>query len=204
MKNLKKTIKTLWKMYCWISTILTGYAFIKARGVGKEKDLTLIGKAIDRMQGYSVEADSVILINDTELHVSYNPYMHLFTNSLGCIACIITGTTDVYTDARFRNMNASTQYAILCHELGHRKLNHKPGLTYQWDRIKAIMHGRVLPMEIEADEYAVCFVGYYSMIKSLEELSQYTKGLSRKEIMLRIKHLKESEIEVPFSLDDLF
>ena len=190
MKNLKKVIKTLWRMYCWISTILTGYAFIKARGTGKEKDLTLIGKAIDRMQGYSVEADDVILIDDTELHVSYNPYMHLFTNSLGSIACIVTNSTDVYTDVRFRNMHAPTQYAILCHEMGHRKHNHKPGLTYQWDRIKANKQGRVLPMELEADEYAVSIVGYFSMITSLKELATYTKGLSRKEILLRIKYLE--------------
>lgn len=190
MKNLKKVIKMLWKAYCWISTILMGYEFIKARGMGKEKDLTLIRKAIDRMHGYSAEADKVVLIDNTELHVSYNPYLQLFTGSLGGIACIVNGSTDVYTDARFRNMYTPTQYAILCHELGHRKLGHKPGFTYQWDRIKAIKEGKVLPMELEADEYAVCIVGYYSMIKSLEELSQYTKGLSRKEIMLRIKHLK--------------
>lgn len=189
--KIKNIIKKTMQLYTIVSLAYTGYLFIKARGTGKEDDRHLLGKAIDRIGGYNIEPDNIVTIDDTELHVSYNPYIHLFTNSLGNIACIINGTTEVYTDIRFRNMNKPTQYAILCHEMGHKKCNHVAGLTYQFDRIKAIKQGKVLPMELEADAYAVSIVGAYSMIVSLKELKTYLKGIAAKEIDLRIKAIME-------------
>lgn len=185
----KKTnlVKKLWKGYLIVSTVYTGIAFLNCRGLGKEDDRHLIGKAIDRLAGYNKEPDRIIIIDDTEMHVSYNPYMQLFTNSLGGIAVVINGTTEVYTDIRFRGMSDATQYAILCHELGHYKHKHNGGITYAFDRLIAIKNKTVLPMELEADMYACSIVGKRAMISALLELKSYLKGYSSKEIELRIK-----------------
>lgn len=185
----RNLLSTIIKGYVLFDIIYTGVKFVQCRGTGREDDRHMIGKAIDRLSGYSIDCDNIITIDDTDLHVSYNPYMQLFTNSMGSVAVVINGTTEVYTDAQFRKMNPSTQKAILAHEMGHYKCNHKPGLTYQFDRIKAIMHGRVLPMELEADAYACKVVGPWEMIDALQELSTI-KGVSKKELRLRINHIK--------------
>lgn len=187
----KSLLKRLWKWYVIASGVYTTVQFIKCRGLKKEDDRHMIGKAIDRLTGYDVEYDSIITIDDTDLHVSYNPYVQLLTNSLGGIAVVITGTTDVYTDARFRDMSADTQKAILAHEMGHYKCNHKPGLTYSFDRIKAILKGQVLPMELEADAYACSVVGSANVVNALKELIPYVHGAARKEVIYRIKAIKE-------------
>lgn len=188
---MKKAVKNILKGYVVVSTIYTGVKFMQCRGTGKEDDRHMIGKAIDRMTGYPVNHDNVITIDDTEMHVSYNPYMQLFTNSLGGVAMVINGTTEVYTDTHYRNMSTDTQRAILAHELGHYKHNHKAGTTYQLDRIKAIMNGRVLPMELEADAYACSIVGPNNYIKALKELAT-VKGVSKKEIKLRIQAIRNN------------
>lgn len=194
--KLTKIVKAVWKGYCWASTLYTGYVFLKARGMGKENDLKLIGKTIDSLAGYSVDADDIVTIEDIDLHVSYNPYMQLLTNSLGSIACI--AGRNVYTDNVFRTLSKEAQYAVLCHEIGHVKCNHQPSITYQFDRIKAVKQGTVLPMETEADEYGAKVCGYHVMIKGLTEVAQYTKGITRKEFIMRINHLIYTDPEVPF------
>lgn len=186
----KETLKKLYKGYVAISTLYTGYVFItKSRGTSKEDDRHLIGKAIDRIAGYDIDCDDIIMIDDTELHVSYNPYMHLLTNRLGSVALVIDGTDEVYVDNQYRNMSKDTQYAILCHELGHTKNNHKASVTYVFDRIKAVLNNKVLPMELEADAYAVSIIGKKRMVNALKEIATHLHGLSRKEVLLRIKEL---------------
>lgn len=187
----KNLLKKVVKGYVLLSTIYTGVRFIQCRGLGKEDDRHMIGKAIDRITGYNVNHDDVITIDDIEMHISYNPYLQLFTNSLGGIAVVLNGTTEVYTDAQFRKMSKDTQYAILCHEMGHYKHNHIPGKSYTINRIKAITKGRVLKMELEADAYAASIVGTSNMRKALYELTKYTHGMARKEIYLRIKYLNK-------------
>lgn len=187
----RNVLKNLWKGYLLLSTIYTGVNFLQCRGLGKEDDRHLIGRAIDALTGYDVDYDDIIIIDDTELHVSYNPYMQLFTISIGSIA-IVMGT-NVYTDAHFRSMSKSTQKAILAHEMGHYKCNHTPiPIIYTYDRLIHILKGKVLPMELEADTYAANVVGKENMIKALLELKQYFKGISAKEIDLRIKAIKET------------
>jgi hypothetical protein len=191
MAKKNNVLKKLCKGYLLASTIYTGVKFVQCRGIGKEDDRHMIGRAIDRMSGLSVECDNIITIDDTDMHVSYNPYLQLFTNSLGGVAVVINGTTEVYTDAQYRRMSPDTQRAILAHELGHYKCNHKPGITYQFDRAKAIMHNTVLDMELEADAYACKVVGPNVMINALKELSTI-KGVSKKELKLRIHHIKSN------------
>lgn len=205
----KDLLKKVTKIYTLFSFAYVGVKFIQCRGLGKEDDRHLIGRAIDALTGDDVDYDDIIIIDDTELHVSYNPYMQLFTNSIGAIA-IVMGT-NVYTDVHFRNMSKSTQKAILAHEMGHYKCNHTPSITYTYDRLIHILtdrlihiltytynrlihilKGKVLPMELEADAYAVNVVGKENMIKALLELKQYLKGVSAKEIDLRIKAIKET------------
>lgn len=211
-KNLKRKSKSIVKKvvtaYNVISTVYLGCAFLKSRGTKKENDGQLILKAIDTLSGSVAEPDSIITIDETEMHVSYNPYMHLFTNSIGCIAGIMNGTTDVYTDNTFRKLSKKTQMFVLAHELGHHKYEHKPGFTYQIDRFKATIKGQVLDIELEADEFAAEYIrdkylekyGYdydnynhilkltaKTVINCLEELSKYTTGLARKELLLRAK-----------------
>lgn len=187
----KSLLKGLWKGYLVASSAYTVIQFIKCRGLKKEDDRHMIGKAIDRLAGYDVGHDDVIIIDDTELHVSYNPYMQLLTNSLGGIAVVLNGTTDVYTDTRFRSMSANTQKAILAHEMGHYKCNHVAGFTYSFNRIKAILNGQVLPMELEADAYACSIVGSVNMVNALKELIPYVHGIARKEVIYRIKAIIE-------------
>lgn len=188
---MKKAISNILKGCVVVSTIYTGVKFMQCRGTGKEDDRHLIGKAIDRMTGYPVQHDDVITIDDTDMHVSYNPYMQLLTNTLGCVATVLTGTTEVYTDTQFRNMSKDTQYAILCHEMGHYKHKHTASITYQFDRIKAIAKGQVLAAELEADAYATNIVGSDAMIKALREMATI-KGVSKKEVALRIKAIRNS------------
>lgn len=186
----KDLLKKVAKGYTLFSFAYVGVKFLQCRGLGKEDDRHLIGRAIDALIGYDVDYDDIVMIDDTELHVSYNPYMHLFTNSIGGIA-IVMGT-NVFTDVHFRNMSKSTQKAILAHEMGHYKCNHTPSITYTYDRLIHILKGKVLSMELEADAYAANVVGKENMIKALLELKQYLKGISAKEIDLRIKAIKET------------
>ena len=187
----KGLLRKMLNVYVVLSTGYIAYEFIKCRGLGKENDMQLMEDATNRISGFVPEADDVVVINDNELHVSYNPYMQLFTNSMGSIACIINGTNEVYVDNRYRSMNTSTQYAILCHEMGHRYYNHVAKKGYAMERIKYIMHGNVLNMELEADAYAASIVGTDAMISALQELGTYLHGISKKEINLRINHLRK-------------
>lgn len=187
----KDLLKKVAKGYTLFSFAYVGVKFLQCRGLGKEDDRHLIGRVIDTLTGCDVDYDNIVMIDDTELHVSYNPYMQLFTNSIGSIAVVMG--TDVYTDVHFCNMSKPTQKAILAHEMGHCKCNHTPiPIIYTYDRLIHILKGKVLSMELEADAYAANVVGKENMIKALLELKQYLKGVSAKEIDLRIKAIKET------------
>lgn len=188
----KDLLKKVAKGYTLFSFAYVGVKFLQCRGLGKEDDRHLIGRVIDTLTGCDVDYDNIVMIDNTELHVSYNPYMQLFTNSIGSIAVVMG--TDVYTDVHFRNMSKPTQKAILAHEMGHCKCNnHTPiPIIYTYDRLIHILKGKVLSMELEADAYAANVVGKENMIKALLELKQYLKGVSAKEIDLRIKAIKET------------
>lgn len=158
-KNLKENkkkgfVRKAITAYNIFSIVYMVYAFMKSRGAGKEDDRHLIGKAIDRISGYDIDADSIITIDETDLHVSYNPYMHLLTNNIGSIAYVLNGTTEVYIDNTFRQLSKNTQRFVLSHELGHYKCGHKADCKYILNRTKAILNGKVLDIEVEADEFA--------------------------------------------------
>lgn len=187
----KGLLRKILNVYALLSTGYIAYEFIKCRGLGKENDMQLMEDATGRISGFVPEADDVIVINDNELHVSYNPYLQLLTNSMGSIACIINGTNEVYVDNRYRNMSTSTQYAILCHEMGHRYHNHTAKKGYAIERFKCVMCGQVLNIELEADAYAASIIGVNAMISALQELGTYLHGIAKKEVNLRINHLRK-------------
>lgn len=199
-KNNKKksVVAKLFKLYQWFSLVYTVVSFLKIRGFKKENDLKLVGDAIDRIarrKEGAEHADKVVAIDGTEMYIKYNPYFHLFLNAMGSIASVITGTTEVVVDDHYRNFSKEVQFATLCHEMGHYKLQHRPSATYQFDRIKAIWHNEVLPMELEADEYAASIVGPAAMAYALCQLGKI-KGVSKKEVYLRVKNLKGKQEEL--------
>lgn len=185
-----KVLVNLMKAYMAVSTVYTSVKFMQCRGVGKEDDKRMINNAVDRISGFGIECDKIVTLDDTELSVSFNPWLHLLTNNLGCIALVVNGTTEVFTDNNFRRMSPETQKAVLAHELGHYKCGHKPGVLYQLDRLKAIVCNKVLDMELEADLYAAKLVGFKTYLKALHELSK-VNGVSKKEIRLRMQYLKK-------------
>lgn len=187
----KDLLRKVLRVYGALSTGYLAYEFIKCRGIGKENDKQLIENAAIRISGLVPKADDVVIINDNELHVSYNPYLQLFTNTMGSIACIINDTNEVYVDNRYRSMSKSTQYAILCHEMGHKYHNHTVNKWYAVNRIKHAVCGQVLNIELEADAYAASIVGTNAMISALQELNTYLHGIAKKEVNLRINHLRK-------------
>ena len=196
MKKVVKVVAKVVKIYLLASTLYDAYNFIQCRGLGKENDKQLLANVADRITGFEIDPDEIIKIKDDTLQVSYNPYMQVILRSMGGIACVINDTNEVYVDDRFRRMSKSTQYAILCHEMGHRHHGHTAGKGYAIKKIFNVMHGKVLDIELEADNYAASIVGIDAMIEALQEMCTYVHGLSRKEANLRIKHLEKKRKEV--------
>ena len=196
MKKVVKVVAKIAKVYLLASTLYDAYNFIQCRGLGKENDKQLLANVADRITGFEIDPDEVIKIKDDTLNVSYNPYMQVILRSMGGIACVINDTNEVYVDNRFRRMSKSTQYAVLCHEMGHRHYGHVAKKGYAIKRIVNVMHGKVLKMELEADNYAASVIGINEMIEALQELCTYVHGLSRQEVKLRIKYLEKKRKEV--------
>lgn len=188
----KKTIlKLIWRGVQIVSYINLIKRFIISRGLEKEEDLKMLIDMVDLLQGNKIEGpDDIVLLDDVELHVSYNPYVHLVTNAIGSIASIYP-TGDVIVDNTFRLLCPATQRAILAHELGHIKLGHKANIFYPFKRMAYIFAGKVLEMELEADVYAASIVGNKIMIETLEYLKYFIGPIDKKEIDLRIKALRK-------------
>lgn len=177
--------------YTAVSTVAYAVQFVQVRGLGKEDDMGLLGKAIDRIAGYPIEPDSVVTLDGTELRVSYNPYMHMAANRVGCGAMFVPNTNEVFTDNNYRKMSPATQRAMLAHELGHYKLAHKGGILYPLERLKAVYWDKsVLKMELEADMYAAKLLGVDTYLKAMQEWYK-VPGVCKKELILRAKYIKK-------------
>lgn len=176
----------------YYTTVRDLVVFVKARGLGKEDDKAMLTKASQRMGGTLVSPDTIVKIENIELQVSYNPYVQLFTRTLGGIAVVLNGTNEVYVDNNFRNMTGNAQYATLCHETGHIIYNHRADYGYAFKRLKAVyIDHTVLQMELEADEYAAVIVGPNRMISALYELGMID-GICKREVAYRIRSLKNN------------
>lgn len=196
VKVVVKVVAKVAKVYLLASTLYDAYNFIQCRGLGKEDDKKLLANIADRFMGFEPDPDETVTVKDDTLNVSYNPYMQVVLRSMGGIACVINNTNEVYVDNRFRQMSKSTQYGILCHEMGHRHHGHVAEKGYAIKRLLHIMRGEVLKMELEADNYAASVIGINEMIEALQEMCTYVHGFSRKEVKLRIKQLEKKRKEV--------
>lgn len=191
----KNRFKTALKVCKWAARTHVAYNFVKSRGVGKENDIALIIDAIKRISGDNrgeEYADEIVNFRGEDMYIKYNPYFHLFVGAIGSIATNIIGTKDVIVDDNFRKLSDRAKRALLAHELGHYKLEHRPGfsLIYMLERTLCTLQGKVLDIELEADEYACKLVGAKTFVEALEEFPT-SDFLSKKEIQLRIKHIKE-------------
>lgn len=131
-------------------------------------------------QGIPVHNRIVTVNNITcRLIVIYNPYMVI---SKGwAVAGCMTDTVNqivVFVDDDYMHMNKNTQEFIIHHELGHIVHNHCTKLGM-----------RHIDQEYEADMYAT----QYSIhgIEALTEIATYVTRKAKKEINLRINHLRK-------------
>lgn len=191
----KNRFKTALKVCKWAARAHVVYNFVKSRGIGKENDIALIIDAIERISGDNRGkefADEVVNLKGEEMYIKYNPYYHLFLGATGAIAANTIGTKDVVVDNNFRKLSDKAKKAILAHELGHYKLEHRPGfsLMYMFERTLCTLQGKVLDIELEADEYACRLVGAKTFVEALNEFPA-SDFLSKREIQLRIKHIQK-------------
>ena len=132
-------------------------------------------------QGIPVH-NRIVSVNDItcSLIVLYNPYMVISRGwaIAGCMTDTVSQIV-VFVDDDYMQMSKDTQEFIIWHELGHIEYAHNTPLGV-----------RRITQEYEADEYAETHSGHG--IKALKEIAMYvTTKRSRRELSLRISHLKE-------------
>ena len=131
-------------------------------------------------QGIPVH-NRIVTVNNIacRLIVIYNPYMVI---SRGwAIAGCMTDTVNqivIFVDDDYMHMTKDTQEFIIYHELGHIVCNHSTRL-----------HMRHIDHEYEADTYASTHSSHG--IEALQEISNYVCRKAKKEISLRINHLRK-------------
>ena len=131
-------------------------------------------------QGIPVHNRIVTVNNITcRLIVIYNPYMVI---SRGwAIAGCMTDTVNqivIFVDDDYMHMTKDTQEFTIYHELGHIVCNHSTRL-----------HMRHIDQEYEADTYASTHSSHG--IEALQEIGNYVYRKAKKEINLRINHLRK-------------
>lgn len=194
MKNskLRKAIKTVVRVYTVVSTVVTVIELIKARGIHKEDDKALIEEGSSILAGIAPTNDfEQIKVGEDTVLCKFSPYSMLFLGRIGSTALVLDNGMVLYDD-NFRRLSKQSQVAVLAHELGHIKHQHRADSTYLLDRAFYAFSGKVLPMELEADAYAVSIVGKEEMIKALKGISKYSTSIAgRLEIRNRIKSIRE-------------
>ena len=132
-------------------------------------------------QGIQVD-NRIVTVNSIKctLIVIYNPYMVI---SRGwAIAGCMTDTVNqivVFVDDDYMHISKNTQEFIIYHELGHIACNHST-------RLLSMEH---INQEYEADMYATQHSNHG--IEALTEVSKYVCRKAKKEINLRINHLRK-------------
>ena len=185
-KNLKKAIKVIIKAYPVFDLVRTAYVMIKSRGKNVD-DKVLIEQACEMMVGICPVNTEEVKVGDETLHCVFNPYFLLFIGRLGCSAIVFPENKLVVYDNTFRKLSQESKIAILAHELGHIKKNHKAGISYMLKRKAYVLIDKIMPMELEADRYAVSIVGKERFIEALTSVS------TGKEVRLRVKAIREME-----------
>lgn len=104
----------------------------------------------------------------------------------------IGGWLFILTDNEFDHLSDNCKDVTIAHEIGHIEHMH---LSNTIESLKSII-GRIFGVEsavakeYEADQYAFDTYGYEKTIDALTEMSTKVKGISKKEILRRIDHIK--------------
>lgn len=126
--------------------------------------------------------------------VYFDPIYMRQQDQVMAIACL---NDDIVIDEKLINMSFEGIIYNLYHELGHVKLNHKaiyPDIAeYKAERKEYSVSGRVLPIELEADEYCYDLIGHDNFITGMYDSRIVADKCDRdvNEIDLRIKHFIE-------------
>ena len=195
----KPTKKVLKKVVVLTEVVeLAKYAYVwltHTRGMGSntKTDKDMLEECGIMLAGLHVKADETITLNDTTLNIVYNPYLTTCLNRVGGCAIVSPETNTVIVEDSFRRLSENGKRFVLLHELGHIKHKDVAGSLYALKRIAFLFKGKVLQMELDADDYAVETMGKEDAIKGIKELGKIgIFGLAGKfEIYLRVKAIKE-------------
>jgi hypothetical protein len=194
-KLIKQLLLVVWTPVVYVDTFVK---VLKARGFGKHDDSKLIEEANvickENRLPEGFQPDGIIKLGDEEFGITFNPYVHIATNTVGCKASIACGMNQIFVDNAFRNMSWDGQQFIIAHEIGHYKCGHMVPADYNRLRVQAAREGKVCIPEVEADLYAAQCIGVTATLTGLADLRQHTHGIPRKEIEYRIETLKANTI----------
>ena len=136
-------------------------------------------------QGIPVHNRIVTVNNITcRLIVIYNPYMVISRGwaIAGCMTDTINQIV-IFVDDDYMHMTKDTQEFTIHHELGHIVCNHSTRL-----------YMRHIDQEYEADTYASTYSSHG--IEALQEIANYVCRKAKKEINLRINHLRKGVMQM--------
>ena len=193
-ENTKKVIKTIKKIYTMYCYAITAYNCIKSRGFRKLNDKGLLINALELLiDDCSSEYGLVDIYKEMEVY--FNPYFMMLVCKPGSIAFVNKYTNKCVVDNTFMNMTYETRYFILSHEYRHtlQDVNIIDGLICALTRCLYILIGKVHPLELDADKYALEICGKENSINALKEIMKANKlnFISNLEIKRRIKYINQ-------------
>lgn len=130
----------------------------------------------------NVQVDATLTTDDGNVNIIYNPYV--FFNSM---AKHINKNT-ICVNNSFMELSDITKCFVIGHELGYMYKEHKPGFFYAIKRLCYAAADMVAVEEQDADDYSVWEVGMVTpkgAIVALKELASYSRGLAKKELLMR-------------------
>lgn len=127
----------------------------------------LIGKTVNQ---------SPIKTLGVDLHI-YNDKYGVMGKSVAAVVRF-NNRYQILVTEEFHLLSEQAKDTILCHEIGHIRLKHaeKTDLMLSIRRKSAIKKGIVLPMELEADNFAAQYCGKEAVMDMLDELQEVLKG----------------------------
>ena len=141
---------------------------------------------INRTNGYKLgEIDSV--------PIYFDPIYLRQHDQVMAMAC---HNGDIVVDEKLLRLSFEGIIWNIYHELGHIKLSHKdlyPYISeYKTERKKCSQLGKVLPIELEADNYCYDIIGHDNFIKGMKDSRVVAEQCNRdvKEMDLRIQNFE--------------
>ena len=128
--------------------------------------------------------------------IYFDPIYMRAQDQVMAIGCL---NGDIVIDEKLLKLSFEGQIWNIYHELGHIKLNHSalyPDVNeYKQERKKFSKSGRVLPIEMEADNYCYERIGHDNFMIGIRDAITMADKCNRdvNEIDLRIKHFREKQ-----------